>query len=99
MMPRISCSPIAKLTWSSARTPPKLRVIWSAVRIGAPIRLSPTAFMPGGSWPARHVPDPQFRLEAALAAVLEGDLGGDPHRRRARIERLDQRPVALADQA
>ena len=46
-----------------------------------------------------HVADRDARRERALAAVLEGDLGRDVGDLRAVIERLDQRAVALRDQA
>ena len=46
-----------------------------------------------------HVPDLHPRREIALAAVLEGDLGRDGGLGRAAVERIDQRRIALGDEA
>src|SRR3954468_17134287 len=46
-----------------------------------------------------HIPDIHPRRDDALAAVLERDLGGDVGLARSIVERLDQRGVALGDEA
>src|SRR3954468_17839572 len=46
-----------------------------------------------------HIPDTHPRRDDALAAVLERDLGGDVGLARSVVERLDQRGVALGDEA
>src|SRR3954449_10704944 len=46
-----------------------------------------------------HIPDIHPRRDDALAAVLECDLGGDVGLARSIVERLDQRGVALGDEA
>src|SRR5512132_2992036 len=48
---------------------------------------------------SRHVPDLDARREHALAAVLERHLRRDVGLLRAVVERLDQRRVALGDEA
>src|SRR6516164_9163412 len=85
----------------SAVIPPKARVIWSAVRIGSPIRLTISSLFLGEE--VLQAPrslrrrDRELGAHIALAAVLEGDFGLDAARRAVRIKRIDQRLVAGGD--
>src|SRR5690242_5621534 len=52
-----------------------------------------------GDEAARRLADLDLCRDVALAPVLEGHLRLDPGARRLRVERLDERAVALADEA
>src|SRR5258708_3967882 len=134
MIARISWRRISTLISLSALTPPKDRLMPSALSSASPICLpfsmrrakripGPSgrceivapACLRGSSVVSSARPaqdrrrlgdgnglrraDPEVGLQHALAAVLKGDLGLDMRAVAPAIERLDQRLVALADEA
>src|SRR6266436_4275589 len=111
MIARISPLRTSNDTSAIAFTPPNASDTLSTERIASPAAIAlPVGDL---MWPSPsrrllhrlgghridfHVPNRDARRKRALAAVLEGDLGGDVGQFRAVIERADQRAVALRDQ-
>ena len=105
MMARTSPFLMSNDTSRIARTPPNDSDTFSIESSTSPaaMSLAAGALMPPSQARrdrhGRHVADLHARRDRALAAVLEGHLGGDVGLGRAVIERLDQRRVALGDEA
>src|SRR5258708_29502635 len=83
----------------SALTPPKERLMCSALRIGARIRfMRRSSRRGGGGGGGFRVADLELGREPAGAPVLEGDLAVDMRGLGARVERVDERLEALGDE-
>src|SRR5581483_6350242 len=113
MMARTSPLRMSNETSRRARTPPNDSDTFSTESSTSPAAMSDPGALMGGprrrrsrrllhrtlDRQRRHVPDLHARRNDALAAVLEGDLGRDVRLVRTVVKRVDQRRIALGDEA